>query len=103
MRQNDFEIKQMFAQENELPQIVIEKKQAAYDVIYGQSVVAETIDRQKNHHTRISQKKWYLPKAAAVLIACFLLTGVTAVAAVGILSRWDRMKNMEEGGEICFE
>ena len=96
MRQNDFEIKQIFAQKNELPQIVIEKKQVAYDAIYGQCVVTETIDRKENCHNRISQKKWYLPKAVAVLIACFLLTGVTAVAAVGFLSRWERMKNMDK-------
>ena len=54
MKQNDFDIKQMFVQENDLPEIVLKKKQAAYDTIYEQSVVTETIDCRKNAPKRVA-------------------------------------------------
>lgn len=104
MRQNEFEIKQMFTQENELPQIVLEKVQETYDRIRVQETAISTGNQVKRFQKSSSLRKWYLPKAVAFLIAGFLVTGVTAVAAVGILSRWERMKNMDEGTiEQLFE
>ena len=93
MRQNEFDIKQMFTQENELPRMIQERVQETYDMIRAQENVKSSGKQEKSLKTFSSQRRWYLPKAVAFLIACFLVTGVTAVAAVGILSRWDRMKN----------
>lgn len=97
MRQNEFDIKQMFTQDNELPQIVREKVQEAYDSIRVQEIDTSTGRQVKRFEKSSLSRRWYLPKAAAILIAGFLVTGVTAVAAVGILTRWERMKNMDEG------
>ena len=97
MRQNEFDIKQMFTQENELPRMIQERVQETYDMIRAQENAKSSGKQVKSIKTFSSQRRWYLPKAVAFLIACFLVTGVTAVAAVGILSRWDRMKNMEKG------
>ena len=97
MRQNEFDIKQMFTQDNELPQIVREKVQEAYDSIRVQEIDTSTGRQAKKFEKSSLSRRWYLPKAAAILIAGFLVTCVTAVAAVGILTRWERMKNMDEG------
>lgn len=97
MRQNEFDIKQMFTQKNELPLIIQEKVQETYDMIHAQENAKISGNQVKRNNTLSLKHRWYIPKAAAILIAGFLVTGVTAVAAVGILSRWDRMKNMNEG------
>lgn len=96
MKQNEFEIKQMFIQESELPRIIREKVQEAYDRIYVEETARSTENQVKRINRTTYRRKWYLPKAVAFLVACFLITGVTAAAAVGILSRWERMKNMDE-------
>ena len=97
MRQNEFDIKQMFTQENELPNMIREKVQETYNMIHAQEKEKNSGNQVKKNSIFSAKHRWDLPKVAAILIACFLLTGVTAVAAVGFLSRWERMKNMDKG------
>ena len=85
MRQKEFDIKQMFTQDNELPQIVRKKVQETYDSIRVQEIATSTGRQVKRFEKSSLSRRWYLPKAAAILIAGFLVTGVTAVAAVVLL------------------
>ncbi|MBP3352684.1 MAG: hypothetical protein J6L65_09820 [Lachnospiraceae bacterium] len=95
MKQHDF-IKQIFTQEENLPQIIQEKKQEAYDMIYAQVPIKST-EKPMNKTTKSkSQLKWRVPKVAAFLLICFLVAGGTTVAAMGIVNRWERMKNMDK-------
>ena len=97
MRQNEFDIKQIFTQEIELPDMIREKVQETYDMIYAQEIANNSDNQVKRNNIFSSKHRWYLPKAAVILIAGFLLTGISAAAAIGILSRFERMKNMDEG------
>lgn len=95
MKQHDF-IKQIFTQEETLPQIIQEKKQEAYDMIYAQVPIKST-EKPMNKTTKSkSQLKWRVPKVAAFLLICFLVAGGTTVVAMGIVNRWERMKNMDK-------
>ncbi len=96
MMGNELEIKQTFTQHNELPQIVKDKKQEAYDMIYAQASAKEIAKSDKKSGTYAQFSRWHLPKVAGIILACFLVTGGTAVAAAAILSRWERLENMDK-------
>ena len=65
-----------------------------YNIIYMQESEISSGKQAKSNKKSFSQSRWYLLKAAAFLIAGFLLSGITAAAAIGILGRFERMKNM---------
>lgn len=95
MKQHDF-IKQIFTQEENLPQIIQEKKQEAYDMIYAQVPIKST-EKPMNKTTKSkSQLRWRVPQVAAFLLISFLVAGGTTIAAMGIVNRWERMKNMDK-------
>ena len=48
MRQNEFDIKQIFTQENELPNMIREKVQETYDMIR----VQENVKNAENQETK---------------------------------------------------
>ena len=96
MRQNEFDIMQMFTQENELPHLIQERVQETYDLILAKEAVKHFGKQVKRKNIFFLRHRWSLPKAAVFLMAGFLLTGITAVAAAGILNRWERMQSMEE-------
>lgn len=90
-----FNIEELFTSVDELPNIVLEKKQDAYDKIYADASSAKSDSVAKGKSTTLHFSGWRIPKAAVFILGALLITGATAYAAVSLLTRWDRMKNMD--------
>ena len=90
-----FNIEELFTSVDELPNIVLEKKQDAYDKIYADASSAKSDSVAKGKNTTLHFSGWRIPKSAVFILGALLITGATAYAAVSLLTRWDRMKNMD--------
>lgn len=96
MSNNELMIKESFAKEIVLPKIVLEKKQAAYDRIYGR----QNNEPPKNNtqkETPVKTSIWKHPslwRAAALMLSCLVVAGGSTATAVKLLSHWERMTAM---------
>ena len=97
-----FNIEELFTSVDELPNIVLEKKQDAYDKIYADASSAKSDSVAKGKNTTLHFSGWRIPKAAVFILGALLITGATAYAAVSLLTRWDRMKNMDYDSVVQY-
>ena len=97
-----FNIEELFTSVDELPNIVLEKKQDAYDKIYADASSAKSDSVGKGKNTIHHFNGWRIPKSAVFILGALLITGATAYAAVSLLTRWDRMKNMDYDSVVQY-
>ena len=83
MSKIDEKLSRAFSQNDELPKIVEEEMQEAYQ-------------RIRERHPKSGDRLRFLLKVAGFLVICFAALGASAVAVGALLSRYDRMHSMDE-------
>ena len=91
MNEQDRVLKEIFTEQTELPSIVTERVEEAYASIQDKA----REEKESRQERKTARHARHLPKAAGILIACVLTVGSTAAAATAILTRWDRMQEMD--------
>lgn len=92
MEDREMELRKIFSEEGELPEVVRQRVEEAYDTVYKQTAGMTGRKKGQDKVRRIGR----LPRAAAVLLAGVLLLGGSAVATTAIRNRYERMKSMDQ-------
>ena len=84
MKELDKRIREMFSEENKIPECVRQKKEEAY-----RRIRANALPPKKKGQVRGTFR------AAGWLIACLIVLGSATVVAAAVIGRYERMKNMD--------